>query len=194
MIDTMTSATAIAAGCFRDGISAYIDGEMTPDDEMRLEMHLHSCGGCMEELNSQKNLLRALDLSLADDRNFELPANFTRTVVATAESRVNGLRRRREWRYAVLIFSGLILITLVFLGNDLSAVISAAAVTFEKSAALIGFAGHVLLSFVRGFVSVSRTLAAQLVFGSNASRGVFVLVFAATFVVFSRLYFRNTRA
>src|SRR6476660_6545325 len=106
---TSSTATSISA-CPTGEISAYIDGELTPAEEMSLEMHLAGCPACVSDLNAQKQFLRALDMSLVDTGELKLPENFTRTDAKTAESRVSGLRRSNEVRNAVLICSALLLV------------------------------------------------------------------------------------
>ena len=80
--------------CPRDEISSYIDGELSSEQELELEMHFAACAVCTEELKLQRQFLCALDASLENEPDIELPKDFTKVVVASAESRVSGLRRR----------------------------------------------------------------------------------------------------
>src|SRR5687767_7691259 len=89
--------------CPSPELSAYIDGELSPREELELEVHLAECRTCADELNLQKSFLNALDSSLDDEIEIPLPKNFTKSVVANAESRVNGLRHPHEWRNAAFI-------------------------------------------------------------------------------------------
>ncbi len=50
--------------CPRADISAYIDGELKPAEEIALENHVAVCQECLPELNFQKQILSALDFSL----------------------------------------------------------------------------------------------------------------------------------
>jgi hypothetical protein len=56
------------------------------------------CSVCADDLNLQKSFLNALDSSLDEETEIRLPKNFTKTVVANAESRVSGLRHPHEVR------------------------------------------------------------------------------------------------
>src|ERR1041385_2648105 len=100
--------------CPSPEIAAYIDGELSPTDELTLEGHLLSCCICAEELNAQKELVNELNISL--DRELELPADFTKRIVAHAESNVNGLRRPGEWLNAVFVCVALLFFILFSLG------------------------------------------------------------------------------
>ena len=82
--------------CPRADIAAYIDGELTPREELALELHLAACPDCTGELNLQKQMLRALDCGLKDRTEIELPKNFAKTVATRAESNVSGLRSKEE--------------------------------------------------------------------------------------------------
>src|SRR6188472_4506226 len=94
------------AACPSSDLSAYIDGELSPHDELELEMHIAGCRVCADDLNLQKSFLNALDSSLEEEAEIQLPKNFTKTVVANAESRVSGIRRPHELRNAALICGG----------------------------------------------------------------------------------------
>ena len=50
--------------CPSPDLSAYIDGELSPHDELELEMHVAGCRVCADDLNLQKSFLNALDSSL----------------------------------------------------------------------------------------------------------------------------------
>jgi len=177
----------------RNDISAYIDGELGPDVEQKLESHFRACGECAGELNSQKSFLHALDVSLEYHGDIPLPSNFTRSIVTNAEARVSGLRRPRERRNALVALAVLVVATIAVLGNDLTVAVSAIAVVFEKSSALIGFISHFIFDIALGAMVVFRSLAAQLVFGSTVSLGSLLLAFAISTIAISRLVLRNSR-
>src|SRR5215207_7269746 len=92
----------IRTDCPRIEIAAYVDGELSPREEFDLEMHFAVCETCSAELNEQKKLLYALDFALENEDEIELPENFTKVVVATAESNVKGLRCPRERNRALV--------------------------------------------------------------------------------------------
>ena len=77
-------------------------------------MHLAHCPACAEELNEQKKMLCALDIALIEDeKEFELPENFTRVVVANAESSVGGLRQPQERFKTLFVCAALFLLVLL---------------------------------------------------------------------------------
>ena len=180
--------------CPTSEISAYIDGELSPGEEMELELHLAGCAACVRDLNDQKQFLRALDLSLESTDEIELPENFTRTVVTTAESSVRGLRRRTEIRNALFICTGLFLIAVVSVGYDLPMVMSAFGVAVDKVVAVAAFAAHFVFDVALGVAVIFRSLAAQLVFGSAAGLALFAAIFGVSFVAFSRFWNRDRKA
>src|SRR5438445_5520441 len=113
----MTGQTQIRVfECPTDEIAAYIDGEMDAAREFELETHLAACEICSLELNQQKQFLASLNSSLKHEGDLELPANFTKLIVANAESTVSGLRRPRERFNAMFICAGLFLFALFALG------------------------------------------------------------------------------
>ena len=79
-----SQAAATEKVCPTGEIAAYIDGELSPREELDLEMHFAVCRLCAAELNEQKKLLCALDFALEDEREIELPENFARVIVAAA--------------------------------------------------------------------------------------------------------------
>lgn len=180
--------------CPTSEISAYIDGELSPVEEAALDHHLAECSECAADLNAQKQFLRSLDFSLEDTGEFKLPANFTKTVVASAESSVSGLRRRREARNAALICSGLFLIAIISVGADLPKVLAASSIFFEKIVAVISFVGHFVFDVALGITIVFRSLASRFVFGTAFGLGWFVAVLGFAVAVFSRLLHRDRQA
>jgi len=144
-----------------DEIAAYIDGELSAGRELELDAHFVSCERCTEELNQQKHFLRALDASLSEPDEIDLPADFTRKVVANAESTVSGLRRPRERFNAFFICAGLFLFVLFALGTGAGSLFSSATDTIEQASAVGGFFGHIVYSVFLGLAIIVRALAAQ---------------------------------
>src|SRR3989337_3917553 len=64
---------------FREGLSAYIDGELEASAAERLETHLAACEGCRLELEQ----LRATAAALRDLPEAEVPRSFTLSPKAT---------------------------------------------------------------------------------------------------------------
>jgi anti-sigma factor RsiW len=141
--------------CDTHDIAAYIDGELEPSREMELEMHFASCADCTAELNLQKSLLHHLEFGLRDNADIDLPADFTKVVVANAESTVAGLRRPRERFNALFICGGLSFFLLMVLG------VGAASSLVDQMTAVGSFFGHFVYDFVFGVVVIVRGTAAR---------------------------------
>ncbi len=186
-------ANQTQAACPSPDISAYIDGELTERDEIRLEMHIAECHACREDLNLQKIFLNALDLSIEDAASIELPPEFTKSVVANAESRVSGLRRPHERRKAALICVALIVFSLFALGSGVEKAFLGLARIVEKVFAVAAVAGHFVYDIAFGSVVVSRSLAASLVFESSSAVALSLAVFVVSLFAFSRLLSRFHR-
>ena len=147
--------------CPTEEISAYIDGELDAAREFELDLHLAGCGVCLRELNEQKIFLRSLDASLGGEREIELPANFTRSIVANAESTVSGLRRPREIFNASFICAGLALLALFAMGADAGRLFRGLSLLVEQGAAVASFFGHMIYSIFVGVAIVIRAIAGQ---------------------------------
>ena len=171
-------------------ITAYIDGELSPSEELVLEMHLAECGTCLEELNHQKTFLFALNASLEKEKDIELPDNFTKIIVTSAESRVSGLRRSGERFNAVFICAALLLFVLFGLGSEAFGSFSR---FFDQSLAVLGFAGHMLYSIILGTAVILKSLSSQFVFNSASTFVLLAVFFAFLLYAFSRLMFRYNR-
>jgi anti-sigma factor RsiW len=155
--------------CPAGEISSFIDGELSPAREIELEKHFSSCESCRAELNLQKNFLIALDHALEDEEEVDLPANFTRVVVANAESRVSGLRRRSERFNAFFVCSGLFLIFIFALGaSGSNSALDTFFVVVEKLVAVGSCAVHMIYEIAIGAVIILRSLASRFVLGSSA--------------------------
>jgi anti-sigma factor RsiW len=154
--------------CPLDDISPYLDGELTPSRELELEIHFASCESCRAELNLQKKFLIALDHALEGEEEVDLPANFTRLVVANAESRVSGLRRRSERFNAFFVCSGLFLIIIFALGaSGSNTALDTVFVIFEKVVAVASFVAHMVYDIAVGAIVILRSLASRFVVDSS---------------------------
>ena len=143
--------------CPAEEISAYIDGELTADVETALERHFRGCETCLDELNDQKGFLLALSDTLEREIQIELPQDFTRSVVVNAESKVSGLRDRRERSSAFMIGSGLLLLAAFAVGS-LAGVFSPLAAAFDKLFALAGAVLQVSADLLYAIAAMSRSL------------------------------------
>ncbi len=165
--------------CHSYEIAAYIDGELDAAREGELEDHFAQCAKCLRELNHQKEFLCRLNSSLKQEGDIELPANFTKLVVANAESTVSGLRRPREQFNALFICAGLFLFVLFALGTGVGNILSSILSVFDQLAAVGGFFGHIIYSVFLGLAIILRTFAAQV-----RIDGVIIVVLTAVFVMF----------
>lgn len=145
--------------CSTDEISAYIDGELDLVRELEMDAHFAICEACSLELNQQKQFLRNLDASLRHAPEMELPANFTKQIVANAESTVSGLRRPRERFNALFICAGLMLFVLFATGAEAGKLFQGIAVILEQTVAVAVFLGHLVYSVFVGIAIIVRNLA-----------------------------------
>jgi len=179
--------------CPRPDIAAYIDGELKPAEEMAFEMHMLSCGVCTRELNEQKVFLSALSSTLEMENEVELPKNFTKVIVTSAESRVSGLRRSGERFNAVFICGALLLFVLFGLGGDAMAMMGDASSVLNQAFTVLGMAWHMFYNLVIGTTLILRSISSQLVFGSAEALFLLAIIFCAMAVAFSRLMLRYNR-
>jgi len=179
--------------CPRSDIAAYIDGELCPGEELALEIHFAQCASCSAELNEQKKMLCALDSALENERGIELPANFTKVVVANAESKVSGLRHPKERFGASFVCATLFLFVLLGLGSETEAVLN----TFIKFSAQVfavaGFAAHLAYDITIGVAVILRSLSYQFVFSSAVSFTFLIALFFVSLLALSRLILRFNR-
>ncbi|MFN6963079.1 MAG: anti-sigma factor family protein [Pyrinomonadaceae bacterium] len=179
--------------CGSPEIAAYVDGELSPDRELALDLHIAECASCRSELNSQKQFLSILDSTLAADDQLELPDDFARVVATNAESSVNGLRQRSEWLNAVAICAGLFVFCLFALGADASRSFGYPLAMFERSVAVAEFAAHVVYDLAVGSVVVVRSVSSH-VAGQLAVGFLLAVVAVVTTAFLSRQVLRIGRA
>ncbi|MBA4123725.1 MAG: zf-HC2 domain-containing protein [Acidobacteria bacterium] len=165
-------------------IAAFIDGELLPREEIELELHLSVCGSCAAELNEQKKLLRALDYALENDGEIKLPANFTKIVVANAESKVSGLRRPQERSKSLFVCAVLFLLALLGLGGETETVLNTFGKFAEQFLAVGGFVWNLIYDVSVGTAIVLRSLGSQFIFNSSASLAILIVfVFLSLFLL-----------
>ncbi len=179
-------------GCPSFEIAAYIDGELDPVRESELELHLASCTECAEEMNLKKQFLCSLNSSLKNDTEIELPANFTKTIVANAEGSVSGLRRPRERFNAIFICSTLLLFGLFALGAGAGGFLDTMLGVTEKSVAVVSFVGRIAYSVLIGVNVLLRAFSTQTQIPSFVSV-IAVALSCVLFVVLSRRFLRFPR-
>lgn len=178
--------------CPTDEISAYIDGELDLVREMELEAHFAICQSCIVHLNHQKQFLCGLNASLKQERDIDLPTNFTKLIVANAESTVSGVRRPRELYNAVFICVGLALFVLFALGAEAGKTLAAIAGFLEQTASVGGLFGHLIYSLFLGIVIVLRSFATQFGFDLVMMVGM-PLFFGVSLMFISRKFLRIER-
>lgn len=178
----------------RSEIAAYIDGELSPVEELELDLHLAMCQSCAAELSEQKKLLRVLDFALEDKSEIELPENFTRVVVANAESRVSGLRRPQERFRALFVCAALFLFALLGLGGETQTIFGTLAKFADKFFAVAGFALNLIYDIGLGAAVILRSLSHQFVFNPAVSLAVVVSVFLVLLFALSRFGARSDRS
>jgi hypothetical protein len=180
--------------CRTAEISAYIDGELGPKEEQRLEMHVRECQFCLDELNLQKRFLAALEGPVGDESaQIELPPDFAKSVAVRAESSVTGVRHRSEFLMAVAITVGLLAFVVASLSGD-ARPFGIGESLIEKSGAALGFVSHTLVDIARGTGFVFRTLISQYISGPALLFALFTVFFAGCLVGGSRLLLRGSRS
>lgn len=180
-------AGKIEQTCPRADIAVYVDGELSPHQELVLEQHLAACETCRAELNEQKKLLCALDFLLEEKASdIEIPANFAKVVATRAESHVSGLRNREERRRAVFLCASLGLIAMVGLGAEAKTVFAASGAVFEQILALTVFVAHLAYDVAFGVVVILRSLANQTIVSAALVVASLVGFWLVSWFAFSR--------
>ena len=176
--------------CPRSELAAYIDGEISPREELELEIHLAACHICATELNEQKRFLHALDFALESERDFELPKNFTRVVVANAESKVSGLRSPKERFNAVFVVAALLLIFLLGVGGKIKTVAATFLQIGEQVWAVGGFTAHLIYNVAVGASIILRSIGSQFVSNQFGLTTFLAFFFFAALFALSRFFNR----
>jgi Putative zinc-finger len=150
--------------CPMEEISLYLDGELSSGDELVLEKHLAVCETCLAQLNSQKEMLLALDFAFEKENEIELPKDFTKVIVAHAESGVKGLRSKKERSSALFLCSGLFLLITLGLGTENEKVFNSFIGFSRHFIAITGFTFHLILDVTTGAIVVLRCLSQQIIY------------------------------
>lgn len=187
------SSRPATSECPRMEIAAYIDGELSSHEELALEQHLAGCGLCAGELNLQKKFLSALNSTLENEKELELPENFTKVIVTSAESRVSGLRRSGERFNAVFICAALFLFVLFALGGEAGNVFGGFARIFDQSLAVASLVGHLVYNITIGTAMILKSITSQFVSSSSIAFVLLAVVITLSLFAFSRLMFRYNR-
>lgn len=177
--------------CPREEIAAYLDGELSPSAELALEHHFAKCQACLAELNLQKKMLSALDFAFDKKEEIELPKNFARVVATTAETKVSGLRSKKERLLAFFLCLGMLLIVSVGLGAEADKFLTVFWNFGEKLVAVAGFVCRLIYSATIGVSIILKALSQQIVFGSALSFLLIIGLFSASFIALSKLTLRD---
>ena len=179
--------------CPRNEIAAYLDGELNPHAELELELHFAVCTICVLELNNQKKLLCALDFSLDERGEIELPENFTKVVVANAESNVKGLRCPQERNRALFVCAALFLLIIFGLGAETTKNFEAFGSIADRFFAVGSFFVHLINDITIATTVILRSLCLQFVFKSATTAGAILISFVLSLLIFSHLMSRHRR-
>lgn len=156
-VDQMTSQNSKAGECVLSEISAYIDGELPPADELAFETHISACSACRRELNDQKLFFSAVDASMHQNAAIDIPTDFSRKVTAAAESKVSGFRDPNERKVAAWICAALAVITLLLAGADALGIFTGFA---DRASAIAQFAFNIFTSAAVVVAVLLRSVAA----------------------------------
>lgn len=178
----------------RSEIAAYIDGELLPREEMELEMHLAVCRFCGDELNEQKRLLSALDYALETGREPELPENFTKVIVANAESKVSGLRRPQERFKAFFACAALFLLVIIGLGRETKTAFVILGKFVEQIWVVGNFVWNLIYDIAFGTAIILRSLSQHILVDANVAPALAALSVFVLLLAFSRFVLRLNRA
>lgn len=179
--------------CPRDEIASYIDGEMPLSEETVFEDHLSRCEACRSEFKDQKEFLLALSSSLDSEKDIPLPKDFTRTIVANAESRVTGLRLPRERFTAIFICAALFLFALFAFGSDAGTVWSIFGGAAEKILAVGSYLMRSVFGVSLSIAVIARSLLSHIGGLSWILPLLLIVVCAMALFLLSRLIIRNNR-
>ncbi|QQS42454.1 MAG: zf-HC2 domain-containing protein [Acidobacteriota bacterium] len=183
------------ADCANFDVAAYLDGELSPSEEILIEQHFAVCTSCLSEFDLQKRLLSALDSAMAEGPALkDVPANFARVVTVNAESSVSGIRNPSERFRAVFVCAFLLLLVTVSLGTDAGSV---AFDTSQKAAqqafSVAGFLVHFVFEVGTGIGVVLRYVGHGVVYNSLVSAAASLLFFTLSSVALSRMVVRYNR-
>lgn len=152
--------------CPREDIGLYLDGELSPNDEILLEKHIAGCDICKEELNLQKQMLSALNFAFEQKNEVELPRDFTKIIVTKAESGVKGLRCKDERSKALFLSLILLLMIAVGFSGENVKIYSILSSIGNQIATLSGFVFHFAYDISFGIAVILRNLCQKVVINS----------------------------
>ena len=180
--------------CPNSEIAAYLDGELTPSEELDLVAHMARCPQCRAEFNSQKGLLSVLDAALTSESSLpQIPEDFARTVTVRAESSVSGIRKPAETHRALVV--GAFLLVAAAAGFALNPSVSL--VPIERIGVQAMAVGSFLLHFAMdlgtGVGIVLRSFGQSVFHGSFLVVSLSAVLFVVTAAALSRMVSRYRR-
>jgi predicted anti-sigma-YlaC factor YlaD len=181
--------------CPRAEIAAYLDGELSAQEEIVFEAHLAVCEKCSNELREQRKLLHALNFALDTKTEVALPKDFAKTVAARAENDLSGLKSKNERRHALLLCSALFVSgVLVGVVGKKSGVLP---VLLNQTLVQVGAFGNFLLHLAYdtgiGATVILRVVSRQFLFGSTLGWILTFALFISLLIILSRLLIRYHR-
>ena len=166
--------------CPLEELGLYLDGELSPREEILLEKHLAACESCLTELNLQKQMLSALNFAFDRREEIELPKDFTKIVVTKAESGVSGLRSKEERFRALFLCSALFLLLLLGLGAESEKILAAVSGFLSQLVVIAGFIVHLTYDISLGIAVILRSISQKIV----VSSAFFVLIIGSLLSLF----------
>ncbi len=158
-----------------DDFSAYLDGELQPDEELNFEAHMADCSACRAELNRQKVFLSLLDGAMETELPMIDAERLTRSIIVNAESSVSGLRSPKEQVTAALICLGVLALaagTIAVIGGGISTEVNS---PFDRVAGIASAAGHLIYNVALSFSVVIRSVTSDVSTGRTLWTGAFVV-------------------
>lgn len=169
--------------CNREVIAEYYDGGLDDSTAAAVELHLNSCSGCNEYLNSLKMVSTSLEIML-DDVTRDVPKDFSSKVKTAAESNVSAVRDPLERSRATAIAAGFAVVFALLLVFNVAGIGSLSAAVAGKVLAFFSFVGHLLYAVVLTFASFAGTVCTKYLFSSSLT-----VVFVISAVLLSALIF-----
>lgn len=97
-------------------IAAYIDGELSIEQQQMLESHMKTCKLCSQELYTQRQIACLIEAAFSQNMRAPLSSSFVKSLVINAEGRITGCTNQEEtFRASTSLF--LIVLTIVFFAS-----------------------------------------------------------------------------
>ncbi len=177
----------------RETVAAFYECELDPREELRLEEHIAGCSICSDYLNSLKLVSTSLEMFLDKDP-LSIPAKFTKSVRAAAESNVEGVRSKRERSRGLIVAAFLFCLTAFVVSVDVSAAGPAFGDLADRLFALSGFIGHIFYNISVGFSFIVGGVCSKLFFSSIAAVAGVVTILIMSVYIFSKHMTRLNRS